>query len=733
MIAVVLLIVFSYSSTFGEIYFHSDFERGETYTQNRVAANQNRIKLMPNCRVEEWPLDGGQGIIEGNYPVFLDTFSYDYRKGNMLAGVRGIQKTHDPGVDIRTGNLDEWYMLKDIPAVLGIKALDNKTPIFGRYSAMLNSSDAFYAMLSKEVLSLPNKLYFRFYVRFSNELLSSEKIGITLFAPSFNFSQMQVINLQNNNKNEIPYLSLGMLDPRYYNIIAKESRIENRVEIRPGENYSVEYELFFADSVHGMVVLSVNGKEQVREQCEYFPQPEAPGNRFYFGRWDRIKTNGVLFIDEFVFADTKIGPVPNTPVIIFADNMFTLKNENNAFAAHQLQINTTNSWLIPVYNSGEVAHRDITVPDGIAPDMSFYARIRLKHNTRQWSPWSEPARFKLPVTLAGASGMSEKDLPTVRKAYFTRINSQKPLDEVHKGKWYDFYVYLGDPKGWSNLANADIWLNGDPTNSIGNYENRGGPFKEAENYIMSFSITGKELWVRQTENSNAFTRINTLLGVYIDDNNGEYEQNSGLGWAKARIKLSDSAKIGPWIIQGFAANKQKKLSGMYVSPFQVVEKRYSEKQNLWKILSIIMVLLVFLLVILTAYLFKRRHAKSVLENKQIIAPLDLNSPYGENIKKAQKYILENYMKPISLKDVAAGIFVTPNWLSIFFSKGSGKTVTSYINEVRIKHAKKLLEETKLSISEISFKVGFNNFNHFINTFRKAENIAPGKYRKKFMD
>jgi len=91
------------------------------------------------------------------------------------------------------------------------------------------------------------------------------------------------------------------------------------------------------------------------------------------------------------------------------------------------------------------------------------------------------------------------------------------------------------------------------------------------------------------------------------------------------------------------------------------------------------------------------------------------------------------MKPISLKDVAAGIFVTPNWLSIFFSKGSGKTVTSYINEVRIKHAKKLLEETKLSISEISFKVGFNNFNHFINTFRKAENIAPGKYRKKFMD
>lgn len=53
----------------------------------------------------------------------------------------------------------------------------------------------------------------------------------------------------------------------------------------------------------------------------------------------------------------------------------------------------------------------------------------------------------------------------------------------------------------------------------------------------------------------------------------------------------------------------------------------------------------------------------------------------------------------------------------------------YINKRRISEAQMLLISTKLTITEISFRCGFNNSNYFQTTFKKAIGITPGQYRK----
>lgn len=59
---------------------------------------------------------------------------------------------------------------------------------------------------------------------------------------------------------------------------------------------------------------------------------------------------------------------------------------------------------------------------------------------------------------------------------------------------------------------------------------------------------------------------------------------------------------------------------------------------------------------------------------------------------------------------------------------SGTTIAHFITQARIEKAMELLEKTNLSVTEISDKVGFNNYNYFCRVFKKKIGISPQKYR-----
>ncbi|MCR4705432.1 MAG: helix-turn-helix domain-containing protein [Lachnospiraceae bacterium] len=103
------------------------------------------------------------------------------------------------------------------------------------------------------------------------------------------------------------------------------------------------------------------------------------------------------------------------------------------------------------------------------------------------------------------------------------------------------------------------------------------------------------------------------------------------------------------------------------------------------------------------------------------------------IKFAKQYIEENKGMNISLEDLADQVGFSYNYFSSLFKKETGKTVTEYIQQVRIEAAKKLLLEKEKKIPEIAALVGYNDVKFFTKQFKKAVGVSPGEFQKLFYE
>lgn len=105
--------------------------------------------------------------------------------------------------------------------------------------------------------------------------------------------------------------------------------------------------------------------------------------------------------------------------------------------------------------------------------------------------------------------------------------------------------------------------------------------------------------------------------------------------------------------------------------------------------------------------------------------------YSKNISKALIYISDNYRKPISVESVSQYIEKTPNYFSALFKKEIGMSFSEYINVLRIKRAKDLMENSDMLLSEISEYVGYTNYIYFTQVFKKIEGVSPSKSRNHY--
>lgn len=96
---------------------------------------------------------------------------------------------------------------------------------------------------------------------------------------------------------------------------------------------------------------------------------------------------------------------------------------------------------------------------------------------------------------------------------------------------------------------------------------------------------------------------------------------------------------------------------------------------------------------------------------------------------AKRYIDQFYMNDISLSKIAHAANITPQHLCRLFKKHIHTTPVRYLNEVRISHAKILLEKTSLSIVQIGQKVGFYTPHYFSSTFHRICGKPPSQYRE----
>lgn len=109
---------------------------------------------------------------------------------------------------------------------------------------------------------------------------------------------------------------------------------------------------------------------------------------------------------------------------------------------------------------------------------------------------------------------------------------------------------------------------------------------------------------------------------------------------------------------------------------------------------------------------------------------DIRQELKKNIySEIVAYITLNYTKNISVCDISRHCYCSESYINHTFKKLTNKSVSQYINELRIKKAKELLNNTDLSIKEISEKVGFSESNYFSNVFKSCCYMSPKAYRQ----
>lgn len=98
------------------------------------------------------------------------------------------------------------------------------------------------------------------------------------------------------------------------------------------------------------------------------------------------------------------------------------------------------------------------------------------------------------------------------------------------------------------------------------------------------------------------------------------------------------------------------------------------------------------------------------------------------IKLAKDYIINNYNKNISLKDVADEVYLSQNYLSELFKKEIGEGFYDFLSKYRIKKAKEVLLTTNLKVYEIAQMVGYNDSITFGRAFKKITGTTPNNFR-----
>ena len=103
---------------------------------------------------------------------------------------------------------------------------------------------------------------------------------------------------------------------------------------------------------------------------------------------------------------------------------------------------------------------------------------------------------------------------------------------------------------------------------------------------------------------------------------------------------------------------------------------------------------------------------------------------SDTILNATFYIEQHYMEDIRLADAAEDTGFSEGHFSRLFSAQVGTSFSRYLTNVRIRHAKELLLNTKKPVSEIALDTGFSNSDYFSSCFTKSEGITPVAFRKK---
>ena len=105
---------------------------------------------------------------------------------------------------------------------------------------------------------------------------------------------------------------------------------------------------------------------------------------------------------------------------------------------------------------------------------------------------------------------------------------------------------------------------------------------------------------------------------------------------------------------------------------------------------------------------------------------------NERINSIYEYTLANFKRPITTDEIAAVANISPHSFCRYFKSRTRKTYSQFINEIKVGQACKHLIEDKISVKQICFESGFQNFASFHKYFKQVTGKSPLQYQKQFL-
>lgn len=97
-----------------------------------------------------------------------------------------------------------------------------------------------------------------------------------------------------------------------------------------------------------------------------------------------------------------------------------------------------------------------------------------------------------------------------------------------------------------------------------------------------------------------------------------------------------------------------------------------------------------------------------------------------------KYMQEHLSEDVSLHILSEEFHLNSQYISQLFRNEIGVNFLTYLTNIRMEHAKKLLLSSSLSIAEVSEQSGYGDYRVFTKVFKKSEGITPSQYRRDFL-
>jgi transcriptional regulator GlxA family with amidase domain len=108
-----------------------------------------------------------------------------------------------------------------------------------------------------------------------------------------------------------------------------------------------------------------------------------------------------------------------------------------------------------------------------------------------------------------------------------------------------------------------------------------------------------------------------------------------------------------------------------------------------------------------------------------------NSLDSERLDRIFQYTLQNYEKEIRLEEVAALVHMTRTSFCRFFQERTKKSFFTFLTNMRLNQACKLLLETNKSVADVTYSCGYNNLSNFNRHFKAKFSVSPKTYRHNF--